>query len=605
MNMCVPDSKPLLLVCLLWLAFAPSPAFAEERVRLGDGWRFHLGEVEGATRAEFDDRGWRTVTVPHDWAIEDLDVAKTLKLETLTPPPKEPRVISGPFDSWSPGGRSEAYTRGGTGLYRKSFKVPANWKNKRVLVQFDGVYMNADVWVNGHHLGRHPYGYTSFHHDLTPHLEAAGKSNVLVVRAQSLQPNSRWYAGAGLYRHVWLLAFDPVAIAPWGTSLTTPTVSRDWAEVAVMTELENHTGQRTDVAVETELFDPTGTSVSRASTLHRVGTELSYPSRHRHRLSLPRLWSPGDPALYTAVTTLRQGGRVVDRQKTRFGIRSIEFDEAKGFLLNGTPLLLKGANVHHDNGALGAAAYDRAERRKIELLKASGFNAVRLSHNPPSQALLDACDELGLLVIAEFFDYWDRPKSAKSHHDAFAATWEADVTSMIRRDRNHPSIILWSVGNEILEQHLDHGAKWAHRLSETTRALDPSRPVTASLCRIIGSNVDWPSREPFISALDVSGYNYMLEFYAESHKRDPFRILMSAESRGREIFDYWMAVEDHPAVVGDFVWTGIDYLGEPSIGWLGYKERNKYPWTLAYSGDLDICGFKRAGGLLPQRGMGR
>jgi beta-galactosidase len=264
----------------------------------------------------------------------------------------------------------------------------------------------------------------------------------------------------------------------------------------------------------------------------------------------------------------------------------------KGFLLNDVPTLLKGANIHHDNGPLGAAAYDRADERKIELLKASGFNAVRLSHNPPAPELLDACDRLGMLVIDEFFDYWDRPKKDKSHYDVFAATWEQDLENTILRDRNHPSIILWSIGNEIRDQFNDHGAIWAKRLADKTRALDPSREVTASLCRIVGEDIDWPTREPFMSALDVVGYNYMLEFYEESHRREPNRVIMSAESRGREAFDYWMAVEDHAYIVGDFVWTGMDYLGEVSVGWLGFGKRD-YPWIAAYCGDLDLCGFKR------------
>ena len=582
--------KAIFYSLLAWL----SGTHAEEISKLDFDWRFHKGDQPGAEQVGFDDAKWRTLDIPHDWSIEDLD-AKTLLKEKSdgSKEQAEPRQVGGPFDSWAPNGTSMGYARSGIGWYRKTFSVPESWADKRIEIQFDGVYMNAEVWLNGRKLGRHPYGYTSFTYDLTEALNAPGTPNVLAVKVANIQPNTRWYSGSGIYRHVWLKAFNPVHIANWGVGVTTPKVSRDVAEVRVETTLENETDERVDATLETVLLDPDGQTVASLTSTHRVATGIVMRAKQPFVLPRPKLWEPESPALYTAVSTVRIDGKVVDERQTTFGIRSIEFNADNGFLLNGHPMLLKGACIHHDNGPLGAAAYDRAEERKIELLKAAGFNAVRLSHNPPSEALLEACDRLGILVIDEIFDYWDLPKKNNSYHLDFPEYWEKDLEAMVLRDRNHPSIILWSIGNEINEQYLDHGAQWARTLADKTRTLDPSRPVTSALCRIVGVEIDWPTREPFMSALDVTGYNYKLEFYEESHAREPTRVIMSSESRGREAFDYWMAVEDNPYIVGDFVWTGMDYIGEIAVGWAGFTSARKYPWTLAYCGDLDLCGFKR------------
>ena len=567
-------------------------AFGGKAELLDSDWRFHLGAAKGAEQPGYDDSRWRRIDLPHDWSIEDLDAKRVLAEKQERPEnASEPRRISGPFDSWSEGGKSEAYTRGGTGWYRRHFALPSDWQGKRVLVQFDGVYMNADVWINGVHLGRHPHGYTSFVFDLTEHLKKG--ENVLAVEVKNLQPNSRWYAGSGIYRHVWLKAFSSIHVANWGMFVTTPVVSRDLAEVRVQTTIENTTGERAEIELETEIFAPGGESLGTKTSINRISEQQPYPYTQHFQVVLPRLWSPDSPSLYRAVTTVRKDGTEIDRQETLFGIRSIEFDANKGFLLNGTPLLIKGANLHHDNGPLGAAAYDRAEERKVELMKASGYNAIRCSHNPPTPALLNACDRIGMLVIDEIFDYWDDGKKPNDYHVDFAQWWRQDTESMVLRDRNHPSIIMWSIGNEIKLQITDHGAELARQLAGAVRALDTTRPITAALCRVVGADhLDWVHREPFIAALDVVGYNYMNHHYRDDHERHPDRVWVTAESRGRDVFTYWKDVEDLDYVIGDFVWTGMDYLGEAAAGWLGFQGVD-YPWITAYCGDLDLCGFRR------------
>jgi beta-galactosidase len=499
------------------------------------------------------------------------------------------RQISGPFDSWSEGGKSEAYTRGGVGWYRKHFTVPAEWKDKRVLVQFDGVYMDADVWLNGKHLGQHSYGYTSFALDLTDHLKT--ENNVLAVEVKNIQPSSRWYAGSGIYRHVWLKAFAPIHIANWGTAVVTPKVSLDMAEVRVRTTIENTTGKRQEVVLETVIVGPDGKKSEQMQSVNRISEREPYKYEQVFRIVLPRLWSPDSPSLYKAVSTLKMGDEVLDESQTVFGIRSLEFDVKKGFLLNGKPTVLKGACMHHDNGPLGAAAYDRAEERKVELMKSAGYNAIRCAHNPPSPAFLDACDRLGMLVIDEAFDYWNTFKRMK--HGDFPLRWRKDIESMVLMGRNHPSVIMWSIGNEISEQHQDLGAKTARELADHVRSLDTTRPVTAAMCQF-GMDTDWLNREPFSAALDVPGYNYRLEDFRSDHKRHPDRVMYMSESMGSQAFEYWSLVEDLEYVIGDFVWTGMDYLGESGVGWAAlFDPAIRYPWTLPYCGDLDLCGFRR------------
>jgi beta-galactosidase len=538
------------------------------------GWKFHRGDAEGAEAALYNDTEWRKVDLPHDWSIEDI-----------------PGTDS-PNDPDAPGGISMGYFVNGTGWYRKSFLVPARLEGKRFHLRFDGIYMNADVWLNGEHLGNHPYGYTSFLYDITS-LVSCGEQNTLAIKVRNEGRNSRWYSGSGIYRHVWLSILNPVCVGPWGTFVTVPSVTGNGATVMIENTLVNEEDDSQDIQVITEIRDAQGTTVAAVQDNHTLQPGGSKKITQEVVLESPDLWSPETPVLYEAFTeilgeTSRDKATVLDRSSTGFGIRTFSFNAASGFELNGVPLLLKGGCVHHDNGPLGSAAFDRAEERRVELLRASGFNAIRCAHNPPSPAFLDACDRLGMLVIDEAFDQWRRKKNPQDYHLYFDEWWKKDLGSMVLRDRNHPCIIMWSTGNEIPERGDPEGAETAQMLAEYVRSLDPTRPVTAAV------NGVGPDKDPYFSSLDVCGYNYALSQYEESRETYPERIIYASESFPLEAFEYWMGVLDHPNVIGDFVWTSFDYLGEASIGWMGYPhDISFYPWTHAFCGDIDICGFKR------------
>lgn len=539
-------------------------------------WKFFRGDAEGAEDPVFNDASWRGLDLPHDWSIEDL-----------------PGTDS-PLDPGAVGGISTGYFTGGTGWYRKSFRIPGAWKNKRVSLQFDGVYMDADVWINGRHLGNNPYGYTSFWFDITDELQS-GNGNVVAVRVRNEGKNSRWYTGSGIYRHVWLIATEQVHVSTWGTAITTPDAGEESAIVVVSNEIINETDHPAEVEVVTKIMDRSGAEVTSHS--RKVTAEPQRPLQVNQELEVrsPFLWEPGSPVLYHSVTEILEGGsNVMDRVEIPFGIRSIAFTQ-EGFFLNGKNLLLKGGCMHHDNGPLGAAAYDRAEERRVELMKASGFNSIRCAHNPPSPAFLDACDRLGILVIDEAFDMWRREKNPMDYHRFFDEWWEKDVASMVKRDRNHPSIIMWSTGNEIPERGEPEGVATSERLAGFIRGLDPTRPVTSAV------NGLGPDKDPYFATLDLAGYNYSFggdhgreSIFDLDHRRVPDRIMYCSESYPLVAFGAWMDVVDHPYVFGDFVWTGFDYLGEASIGWRGYPhEGSFYPWSNAYCGDIDICGIKR------------
>ena len=532
-------------------------------------WRFHQEDVEGAELETLDHSSWRLLSLPHDCSIEDLPGTKS---------PFDPNAISA-----VDGG----FTIGGTAWYRKEFTTSAQWQNKRIQLQFDGIYMNADVWLNGRHLGNHPYGYTSFWYDITDCLNF-DKTNILAVRVRNEGINSRWYSGSGIYRHVWLKVVGPVHVAVWGTYITTPQVDKSGAKVNVKTKIVNDSGRQETVKVVTRILDPMGIEAAKVESKEDVGNEASVQFSHDAVVKSPRLWSTKSPELYTAIVEVHGDKILYDKIESKFGIRTIAFDVEKGFILNGQPTLLKGGCVHHDNGPLGAAAYDRAEQRRVELLKASGFNAIRCAHNPPSPAFLDACDRLGMLVIDEAFDMWAEPSKPQDYHLYFNQWWQRDIDSMVLRDRNHPSIIMWSIGNEIPNMDSPAVAQTAQMLADYVRRLDPTRPVTAAV------NSVSRKKDPFFAPLDVCGYNYALGSYDSDHQRLPERIIYCSESYPLDACEYWLAVLDRPWVIGDFVWTAFDYLGEASIGWRGYmQEKNFFPWNLAYCGDIDICGWKR------------
>jgi beta-galactosidase len=541
-------------------------------------WRFHLGDPFGARWREPDYTTWRELDLPHDWSIE------------LARRPDAPSAASG------------GYFQMGRGWYRKTFTAPEPWRDKRIWIEFEGVYMNAEVRLNGDLLGRHPYGYTSFHYDLTPYLKI-GEENVLSVLVDNdCQRNSRWYSGSGIYRHVWLHVAGPVHLDPWGTFITTPQVSAEAATVQVETTVLNEGQARQTVILRSRVValsaSVAGSVAGSAEAPVPLGAGQNKTMTQQIEIAAPQLWSPDAPSLYQLQTELLSGEEVLDTAATAFGIRTLSFDAGQGFTLNGEPTLLRGGCVHHDDGVMGAASYDRAEERKVELLVASGYNAVRCAHNPPAPAFLDACDRLGMLVIDEAFDCWREGKTPYDYHLAFADWWQRDVESMVRRDRNHPSVIMWSIGNEVGERNgRSDGEAWAHRLADHIRALDPTRPITAA---INGSHDRWPWEQTDVvfAALDVGGYNYQERQYRPDHERHPDRIMYGAESLPREAFEHWMAVLDLPYVIGDFVWTSLDYLGEAGIGRVHFEGEGggflgDYPWHQANCGDLDLCGFKR------------
>ncbi|SIT34160.1 beta-galactosidase [Filimonas lacunae] len=555
-------------IIYLFAILTASVAQAQNNALFDEGWLFYRGDTANAQEPKLNDKSWRTLNLPHDWSMEDLPG---------TGSPFSPDAISGV---------SGGFTTGGTGWYRKRFTVNATDIHKQLYLQFDGVYMNADVWLNGVHLGCHPYGYTSFWFNLAGKVKAG--ENVLAVRVNNEGKNSRWYSGSGIYRHVWLRAAAPVHIAQWGTVITTPQVSAENATVAVKVDVINKTAKASQVQVVATLYAPDRKVAGKATITQRIANEgkqvfsLQVPVQH------PQLWNTDNPVLYTAVTEVLLNGQRTDASTIPVGIRSITYDAVKGFCVNGKMIKLQGGCVHHDNGALGAKALDRAEERRVQLLKASGFNAIRCSHNPPSPAFLDACDREGMLVIDEAFDMWGDKKNKQDYHLYFKDWWQRDVESMLYRDRNHPSIVMWSTGNEIPNRDKPEVVMVAKMLADHIRSIDNTRPVTC------GVNGIEENEDPFIASLDIAGYNYARDKYEYDHQRLPQRVMFATESFAKEAFEYWREVQKHSWVIGDFVWTAFDHIGEASIGWLGYPQnKNFYPWNLAYCGDIDICGWKR------------
>ncbi|HTE10774.1 MAG TPA: glycoside hydrolase family 2 TIM barrel-domain containing protein [Chitinophagaceae bacterium] len=560
----------LITLCIFNFAIAQlKKTHVRADILFDNDWRFHRGDIENGEKENIQDTSWRLLQLPHDWSIEDL-----------------PNTNS-PFSPDALNGVSIGFTTGGAGWYRKTFELSPQKKNKKIFIGFEGIYMNADVWLNGQHLGNHPYGYTSFWYDITDKIKFDSK-NIIAVRVRNEGATSRWYSGSGITRHVWLTETEPVHIEQNGTFITASGVTAASAKVNVLTKVLNETGKAETISLLTSLLNAKGARIAEITTKQTIQPGSSFEFNQDIEVKNPERWSGESPGLYTSVATVSDDKELLDRVETKFGIRSISFDVTNGFLLNGNPLKLKGACFHTDNGPLGARSFDRAEERRVALLKASGFNAIRCSHNPPAPAFLDACDRMGMLVIDEAFDMWADGKNDNDYHLYFNEWWQKDMESMVFRDRNHPSIIMWSIGNEIPGMDKPEVAGMAVKLAAYVRKLEPTRPVTAA------ANSVNENKDPFFAALDISGYNYAKDNYISDHNRKPGRIIFCTESYALQAFDYWMGVVDHPWVIGDFVWTGFDYIGEASIGWLGYpQEKTFYPWNLAYCGDIDICGWKR------------
>ncbi|MBL7697892.1 MAG: DUF4982 domain-containing protein [Chitinophagaceae bacterium] len=548
---------------------------AGEKILFDFGWKFHRGGAQGAETPAYDDSKWRKLDLPHDWSIENIPGTNS------------------PFDSNAISQVSGGFTTGGTGWYRKTFTLPDYANGKRIAIQFDGIYMNADVYLNGELIGTHPYGYTSFYYDISGKLKA-NTTNTIAVQVKNEGQNSRWYTGSGIYRHVWLLVNNDVHIANWSTFITTPEVSKASASIKLQSRINNFSKSDINAKAVFKIIGPDEKEAARLESVYPIVADSSSAVFFETTVNNPKLWTIQSPHLYKGVLEVFVNNELTHEEKTSFGIRSLSFDTS-GFRLNGETIELKGGCVHHDNGPLGAAAYDRAEIRRVQLLKQSGFNAIRSSHNPPSPAFLDACDSLGMLVIDEAFDMWRNPNNPHDYHLFFDKWWKEDINSLVLRDRNHPSVILWSIGNEIKGMNTPEVTEVAKMLTAHVKTLDTTRPVTAAI------NGLSPDKDNFISALDIAGYNYaaqgdhnQADIYAADHKRLPNRIMFGSESYAMAAFQSWKQAAEKPWVLGDFVWTAFDYIGEASIGWRGYYQKSDfYPWNLAFCGDIDICGWKR------------
>jgi beta-galactosidase len=526
-------------------------------ISFDEGWRFVKDSIDGAENPGFDDSNWRIVNVPHDWSIEDL-------------PGQNGEDILGPFNKSAVDRMSSGYLVGGIGWYRKSFILKQEDKNKIAYLQFDGVYMNSDVWINGKHLGFHPYGYTPFNYNITSFLNAPGKPNIVAVRVRNKGLNSRWYSGSGITRHVWLTLANPVHIdISGGVYVTTPSVSENSADVNIATYVANTGTNENQIVLKTQLYDPSGKLAGSVSSNSVVKPGQTVEVRQTVSVQKPALWSTDVPNLYMAKVSVNENGKVIDLKQTQFGIRSIKIDAKVGLTVNGKPVEMIGGCYHHDNGPLGAASIDRAEERKIEILKKYGFNAIRTSHNPPSPALLDACDRLGMLVINEVFDMWETGKKEQDYHLYFREWWQRDVESWVKRDRNHPSVIIWSIGNEIRETFDTTGLRIARNLTGEIRRFDKTRFVTEcfnDFAWMRGQKSKWDEIPEHMALFDLIGYNYAWKRYEEDHVKYPDRVMVGTETNPPLALENYEMVKKHPYVIGYFVWTATDNIGEAGVG---------------------------------------
>ncbi|MCD8260874.1 MAG: DUF4982 domain-containing protein [Bacteroides sp.] len=593
----------LIVVCIV--LFSSLQAQPRREILLEKNWKFSKGDTPEAYNPEYDDRQWESVTIPHDWAIygpfdKEIDlqnVAITQNGETV-PSEKTGRTGSLPYI--------------GTGWYRTTFDAPE--QGKKVLLMFDGAMSETRVYVNGQEAGYWPYGYNSFYLDITALLNDKNQENTLAVRLENQPQSSRWYPGAGLYRPVRLIITDPVSVKPWGVYVTTPQVTKDFAKVRIALETENTGGK--EIRVETSIKNPEGVNIHQHSATGGIFPDGTYELLVN--LADPLLWSPETPHLYDLEISLYEGGRLADTYTTRFGIRSVEVTPEQGFLFNGEPRKLKGVCLHHDLGPLGAAINKAALRRQIVILKEMGCDAIRTAHNMPSPWQMEICDEMGMMVMAESFDEWALAKCKNGYNRFFEEWVEKDLVNLVRCHRNHPSIIMWCVGNEIPEQGMKHGSRLAHRLQAICHREDPSRPVTCGMDR-----VEAAVKNQFAAVFDVPGLNYRTHLYESAYEALPQGFILGSEtastvsSRGVYKFpveegkdqqwedhqcssydlgacswsnipeDDWLLQDDAPWVIGEFVWTGFDYLGEPTP----YDEM--WPSRSSYFGICDLAGLPK------------
>lgn len=591
--------------------------FSKLKVAFNDNWQFYLNDSLTDNDTISTATQWRTLTLPHDWSIE------------------------GEFDKNSPAGIGGGALNGGLGWYKKTFKIDAEDSTKITAIVFDGIYRNSDVWINGHHLGYRPNGYIGFQYNLTPYLNYGDEENEILVKADnSKQPNSRWYSGSGIYRNVWLETTDKLHVAQWGTYVKTPKVSADNATVSIEATVKNDYDTTKEVIVTTSLLkdDKEVTSVSQKVSL---AANEQKTIKQNAEVNNPVLWDVENPELYTAVTKVIADDTVLDQYETPFGIRSFSFDTEKGFILNGKQVKIKGVCLHHDLGALGAAINTRAIERQLEIMQEMGVNGIRTAHNPPAPELLDLCDKMGFIVMDEAFDMWKQSKTEFDYGNDWDEWHVKDLEDQLLRDRNHPSIFVWSIGNEIPEQWSEKSVAVATELAEIVRRLDSTRPLTAAMNPPIIVNEDvniqfeetaaTPNALAGSGVLDIIGYNYAHQTY-ESHKRNfpgvPFiatettsalatRGYYDAKSDtiklwpkrwdipfydgnpGNTVSAYdqvhapwgstheatWKVIKKHDYLAGMYIWTGFDYIGEPTP--------YLWPSVSSYFGIADLAGFPK------------
>jgi beta-galactosidase len=501
-------------------------------------WRFLKGDAAGAENSSFDDSQWRNLNVPHDWSIE------------------------GPYDKTNPTSRGGGYLPAGIGWYRKKFTASEAGSKQKVFIEFDGVMANSDVWINGFHLGKRPYGYSSFSYDLSGHLKSGkGESNILSVRADNTtQPASRYYAGAGIYRHVRLVITNQVYFEQWGVYISASQVSDKKAVINLQSMIINESSSSYPIILETTIFDPSGKIVKSAESKQSVPSGKSVTVNQSVEVIDPLLWDIEQPNLYKAITRIKSSKNTIDEQTNLFGIRNSRFEAATGYWLNGKNIKIKGVCLHHDGGALGSAVPLRVWERRLELLKEVGVNAIRTGHNPFAPEFLDLCDRMGFLVMDETFDTWTaaKPNGEKGYNQYFTTWWEKDTRDMVLRDRNHPSVIIYSIGNEIRDNLNDStGFKKYKDQQDLIHQLDPSRPVTMALFR---PNVSKVYSNGFVEKMDVVGQNYRENELVAVHLAKPELKVIGTEN-GHGLTE-WLILRDNPFISGQFLWTGIDYLGE-------------------------------------------
>ena len=500
-------------------------------------WKFIRDDAKGAELPEFNDAAWRSLSVPHDWSIE------------------------GPYDRNNPTGRGGGYLPGGIGWYRKTFTLSEADAKQLAFIEFDGVMANSDVWINGYHLGKRPNGYISFEYELTGHLNFGNKKNVLAVRADNtVQPASRYYTGAGIYRHVRIIVTNPVHVAHWGSFVTTAAVTTAKATVNMQTTISNQSAVAQNVSVQVTIIAPDGKTVATAEAKQKIAANKAETVTQNTSLTTPALWDVNNPQLYKAITKISIDKKTVDEVTSSFGVRDIQFDATAGFLLNGKQVKIKGVCLHHDAGALGAAVPLSAWVRRLQALKDLGVNGIRTSHNAVAPEFLDLCDTMGFLVMDETFDTWNAAKShaEKGYNLYFTDWWERDTRDIVLRDRNHPSIVIYSIGNEVHDNLNDSTGFRKYKMQQDlVHATDGTRPVTMALFRPALSKV---YENGFANLMDVVGQNYRENELVAAHEKNPGWKVIGTENRLEQAA--WIPLRDKAYMSGQFLWTGIDYLGE-------------------------------------------